>query len=66
MGRNIAQQSGVRHKFRFKNKMFSIDASTIELCASVFDWAKFRRTKGRGPHGQVSRLWGGTGPSSCT
>jgi len=56
----------VRHKFRFKNKMFSIDASTIELCASVFDWAKFRRTKGRGPHGQVSRLWGGTGPSSCT
>ena len=41
-----ARQSGVRHKFRFKNKLLSIDASTIELCASVFDWAQFRRTKG--------------------
>jgi hypothetical protein len=34
------------HKFRFKHKLLSIDASVIELCASVFDWAKFRRTKG--------------------
>ena len=33
-------------KFRFKNKLLSIDATTIELCASLFDWAKFRRTKG--------------------
>ena len=46
VGRNQAQQSGVRHKFRFKNKLLSIDATTIELCASVFDWAQFRRTKG--------------------
>ena len=44
--RNQAQQSGVRHPFRFKNKLLSIDATTIELCASVFDWAQFRRTKG--------------------
>jgi Transposase DDE domain/Domain of unknown function (DUF4372) len=44
--RNQAQQAGVRHKFRFKNKLLSIDATTIELCASVFDWAQFRRTKG--------------------
>jgi hypothetical protein len=44
--RSQAQQAGVRHKFRFKNKLLSIDATTIELCASVFDWAKFRRTKG--------------------
>jgi len=36
----------VRHKFRFKNKLLSIDATTIELCASVFDWVHFRRTKG--------------------
>ena len=35
-----------RHKFRFKNKLLSLDASTIDLCASLFDWAKFRRTKG--------------------
>jgi hypothetical protein len=44
--RGHAQQAGARHKFRFKNKLLSIDATTIELCASVFDWAKFRRTKG--------------------
>jgi hypothetical protein len=44
--RSQAQQAGVRHKFRFKNKLLSIDATTIELCASVFDWAQFRRTKG--------------------
>lgn len=44
--RSQARQSGVRHKFRFKNKLLSVDATTIELCASVFDWAKFRRTKG--------------------
>jgi Transposase DDE domain/Domain of unknown function (DUF4372) len=46
LARNQAQQAGVRHKFRFKNKLLSIDATTIELCASVFDWAQFRRTKG--------------------
>ena len=44
--RSQAQQAGIRHKFRFKNKLLSIDATTIELCAAVFDWAKFRRTKG--------------------
>ena len=46
VARSQAQQAGVRHKFRFKNKLLSIDATTIELCASVFDWAQFRRTKG--------------------
>ena len=35
-----------KKKFRFKNKLFSLDATVIELCASLFDWAKFRRTKG--------------------
>ena len=39
-------QFGKKHKFRFKNKLLSFDASIIELCLSVFDWAKFRRTKG--------------------
>jgi len=32
--------------FRFKNKLLSLDATRIELCASVFDWAHYRRTKG--------------------
>lgn len=33
-------------KFRFKNKLVSLDSTVIDLCLSVFDWAKFRRTKG--------------------
>jgi len=33
-------------KFRFKNKFYSMDATVIDLCLSVFDWAKFRRAKG--------------------
>jgi len=34
------------HKFRFKNPLYTIDATTIDLCLSVFPWAKFRKTKG--------------------
>ena len=34
------------HRFRFHNKLYSFDSSTIDLCLSVFPWAKFRRTKG--------------------
>ncbi|NOZ51637.1 MAG: IS4 family transposase [Gammaproteobacteria bacterium] len=34
------------HKFRFKNPLYSLDASTIDLCLSVFPWAEFRTTKG--------------------
>ena len=46
-GRGLAvQQSAGRSKFRFKHKLISMDATVIDLCASVFDWARFRRTKG--------------------
>lgn len=34
------------HEFRFKNPLYSLDATTIDLCLSVFPWAKFRATKG--------------------
>ena len=34
------------HRFRFKNPLYSLDASTIDLCLSVFPWAKFRTSKG--------------------
>jgi Transposase DDE domain/Domain of unknown function (DUF4372) len=37
---------GERHKFRFKNKLMSLDGSIIDLSASVFDWAHYRRSKG--------------------
>jgi hypothetical protein len=33
-------------KFRFKNKLISMDSSTVELCLAMFNWAHFRRTKG--------------------
>lgn len=33
-------------KFRFKNKLVSLDSTVIDLCVSLFDWAKYRRTKG--------------------
>lgn len=42
----MAQSSGWKKSFRFKNKLQSLDASTIDLCLSMYDWAKFRRTKG--------------------
>jgi hypothetical protein len=32
--------------FRFKNKLFSLDATLIELCVTLFDWAKYRQMKG--------------------
>lgn len=35
-----------KKKFRFKNKLISMDSSIIDLCLAMFDWAKFRRTKG--------------------
>jgi len=35
-----------KHKFRFKNPLSSIDATVIDLCLSLYDWAKFRTTKG--------------------
>jgi Domain of unknown function (DUF4372)/Transposase DDE domain len=43
-----ASQPGTRkkQKFRFKNPLMSMDASVIDLCAAMFDWAKFRLTKG--------------------
>ncbi len=37
---------GKHHKFRFKNKLLSLDSTTISLCLSLFSWAKFRRAKG--------------------
>jgi hypothetical protein len=35
-----------KHKFRFKSKLFSLDATTLSLCLSLFPWAKFRQNKG--------------------
>lgn len=43
---NRCQQHVPKHDFRFKNPLYSLDASTIDLCLSIFPWADFRRTKG--------------------
>ena len=35
-----------KKKFRFKNRLLSMDSTTIDLCASLLDWAKYKRSKG--------------------
>lgn len=35
-----------KKKFRFKNKLLSLDSTTISLCLNLFPWAQFRRAKG--------------------
>lgn len=34
------------HPFRFKNPLYSLDVTIIDLCLSLYNWAKFRTTKG--------------------
>jgi hypothetical protein len=44
---NMCKMSAPKNrKFRFKNKLLSLDATTISLCLALFPWAEFRRTKG--------------------
>lgn len=33
-------------KFRIKSKIFLLDSTTISLCLSLFDWAKYKTAKG--------------------
>ena len=35
-----------RRRFRFRHPLILLDATMIELCASLFDWAAYKRTKG--------------------
>ena len=44
--RELVAGQGGRKNFRFKNKLMSLHGSIIDLSVSMFDWAKFRRTKG--------------------
>lgn len=43
---DTCQSVAPRKKFRFRNKLLSLDSSVIELCVTMFDWAKFKQTKG--------------------
>jgi hypothetical protein len=43
----LGQQAGFKQvKFRIKSKIFLLDATTISLCLSLFDWAKYKTAKG--------------------
>ena len=43
---DIAQKKLKNNDFDIKGKVYAFDSSTIDLCLSVFWWAKFRKTKG--------------------
>lgn len=44
---SLGQQAGMkRTQFRIKSKIFLLDATTISLCLSLFDWAKYKTKKG--------------------
>jgi hypothetical protein len=42
----MCRQVAPKHRLRFKNPLLSIDATVIELCATLFDWAHYKQTKG--------------------
>ena len=44
---SLGQQAGFKQvRFRIKSKIFLLDSSTICLCHSLFDWAKYKTSKG--------------------
>jgi len=44
---HLGQQAGFKQvKFRIKSKIFLLDATVVPLCLSLFDWAKYKTTKG--------------------
>lgn len=43
---DIARKDKVNDDFKIKGQVYAFDSSTIDLCLSVFWWAKFRKTKG--------------------
>jgi hypothetical protein len=44
--RNCGGLGARKAKFRFKNKLLSLDSTTISLCLALFPWASYRRAKG--------------------
>lgn len=43
---DVARKKRENDDFEIKGKIYAFDSSTIDLCLSVFWWAKFRKTKG--------------------
>ena len=47
LSNHLGQQAKFKQtKFRIKSKIFLLDSSTISLCLSLFDWAKYKTSKG--------------------
>lgn len=45
--KSLGQQPGFKQvKFTIKSKIFLLDSTTISLCLSLFDWAKYKTAKG--------------------
>lgn len=42
---SIARKKRINKDFEIDGKVFAFDSTTIDLCLSIFWWAKFRRTK---------------------
>lgn len=42
----IARKQRSNQDFKIKGQVYAFDSTTIDLCLSVFWWAKFRKTKG--------------------
>ena len=42
----VARKKLANENFKIKGKVYAFDSSTIDLCLSVFWWAKFRKEKG--------------------
>jgi hypothetical protein len=44
---SLGQQAAFKNvKFKIRSKIFLLDATTISLCLSLFDWARYKTTKG--------------------
>lgn len=44
---SLGQQARFKQvKFRIKSKIFLLDSTTISLCLSLFDWARYKTAKG--------------------
>ena len=43
---DVARQKRSNNDFEIKGKVYAFDSTTIDLCLSVFWWAKFRKFKG--------------------
>src|SRR5690606_17220895 len=44
--KNFSPTAGVAPSFAFRNDLYALDATVIELCLNLFPWATFRKEKG--------------------